>query len=98
MPYVLAFNRAGDRGEDRAARRLSAALPPSFDGVPARGPRAAQRSSTCRTRWPDFKVDGAKRDLIGDMAIVDPTAGGNPVKLTKEAALQLFQKALSGEV
>ena len=32
------------------------------------------------------------------MAIVDPTAGSNPVKLTKEAALQLFQKALSGEV
>ena len=30
----------------------------------------------------DFKVDGAQRDKIGDMAIVDPTAGGNPVELT----------------
>jgi hypothetical protein len=32
------------------------------------------------------------------MAIVDPTAGGNPVKLTKKAALGLLEAALAGEV
>ena len=41
-----------------------------------------------------LKVDGARRELIADMAIVDPTAGGNPVPLTKEGALQIFDMAL----
>jgi hypothetical protein len=27
---------------------------------------------------------------MSEMAIVDPTAGGNPVKLTREAADQLY--------
>ena len=46
----------------------------------------------------DFNVDDSKRDLIGEMAIVDPTAGGNPVKLTKELALQIFDRAMMGRV
>jgi hypothetical protein len=41
-------------------------------------------------------VTGEKRDLIGDMAIVDPTAGGNPVELTKAQALEIFSRALNG--
>ncbi|MEP0453956.1 MAG: alcohol dehydrogenase, partial [Roseibium sp.] len=45
-----------------------------------------------------LNVGDEKRDLIAEMAIVDPTAGGNPVKLTKEGALEIFDKALSGEV
>jgi hypothetical protein len=32
------------------------------------------------------------------MAVVDPTAGGNPVKLTKKAALSLLENSLSGTV
>jgi hypothetical protein len=28
------------------------------------------------------------------MAIVDPTAGGNPVELTKQAALALLEKSM----
>ena len=45
-----------------------------------------------------INVDGEKRELIAEMAVVDPTAGGNPVELTKEGALEIFDKALSGEV
>ena len=44
----------------------------------------------------DFKVDDRQRDLIGDMAIVDPTAGGNPIELTKARALEIFDRALEG--
>ena len=36
------------------------------------------------------------RALIADMAVVDPTAGGNPVKLTKKGALALLENALAG--
>jgi alcohol dehydrogenase len=38
----------------------------------------------------------AKADLIAEMAVVDPTAGGNPVPLTKEGARQIFDAALRG--
>jgi alcohol dehydrogenase len=47
---------------------------------------------------PEFKVDGTRRELIGDMAIVDPTAGGNPVQLTRELALEIFDRAMAGRV
>ena len=32
------------------------------------------------------------------MAIVDPTAGSNPVKLTKEGALKIFENAMKGKL
>ena len=32
------------------------------------------------------------------MAIVDPTAGGNPVKLTREGALKIFDMAMGGSI
>ena len=41
-----------------------------------------------------LKVDGARRELIADMAIVDPTAGGNPVELTLEAAKKLYEESI----
>jgi alcohol dehydrogenase len=45
-----------------------------------------------------LKVDGAKEALIAEMAIVDPTAGGNPVTLDLAGARKIFRAALSGEV
>ena len=44
----------------------------------------------------DLGVDEARRDDIAAMAIVDPTASGNPVELTVEAAGTIFDMALSG--
>jgi alcohol dehydrogenase len=32
------------------------------------------------------------------MAVVDPTAGGNPIPLTKEGSRKLFEAALSGNL
>jgi len=43
-------------------------------------------------------MDAARKGLIADMAIVDPTAGGNPVKLTRDAALRLLDQAISGKI
>ena len=45
-----------------------------------------------------LKVDASRRDEIAEMAIVDPTAGSNPVKLTKEGALQIFDMAMAGKL
>jgi hypothetical protein len=43
-------------------------------------------------------MDAARRSLIADMAVVDPTAGGNPVELTREAALAILDSAIAGRV
>ena len=40
-------------------------------------------------------MDDDAQGLIADMAIVDPTAGGNPVELTKKAALELLEDSRS---
>ena len=46
----------------------------------------------------DFAMDKKQKGHIADMAIVDPTAGGNPIKLTKKAALQMLDAAIDGTV
>ena len=38
----------------------------------------------------------ARIDEIADRAIVDPTAGGNPIPLTAEGAKAIFRAALKG--
>jgi hypothetical protein len=43
-------------------------------------------------------VDGARFDTIVEMSLVDPTAGGNPIPLTKEGSRKLFDAALKGDV
>ena len=46
----------------------------------------------------DRPLDKAARGRIAEMAVVDPTAGGNPVKLTRKAALTLLERAIAGEL
>jgi len=43
-------------------------------------------------------VDGSRAETIAEMAVVDPTAGGNPVPLTKGGSRRLFDAALKGDV
>jgi alcohol dehydrogenase class IV len=45
-----------------------------------------------------LKVDGSRLDIIVAMSLEDPTAGGNPVPLTKGGSRKLFEAALSGDV
>jgi alcohol dehydrogenase class IV len=46
----------------------------------------------------ELGVNDDQAGLIADMAIVDPTASGNPVQLTREVALGIFTAALSGRL
>jgi len=96
MPYVLAANQSAIEAKiGRLAAYLG--LAPNFEAF-----QHAVLALRARLDVPhalkDFGVDTAKRDLIGEMAIVDPTAGGNPVTLTKELALQIFDLAMVGRV
>lgn len=98
MPYVLAFNR--DAVEQRVARLAAyCGIDGGFDGF-ARAVIELRKELKVPTGLKglikDLDMDATRKGLIADMAIVDPTAGGNPVKLTREAALGLLEEALAG--
>ena len=98
MPYVLAFNRPAIEARiARAAAYLGIAG--GFDGF-AKAVLDLRATLKVPHTLPEL-IEGfapyeARKDLIAEMAIVDPTAGGNPVKLTKGAALALLDNATTG--
>jgi alcohol dehydrogenase class IV len=94
MPYVLAANR--DAIEARLGRLAAyCGLPPTFEAF-LHAILALREKLDVPHTLREFGVGDEKRELIGDMAIVDPTAGGNPRKLTRELALEIFDRALEG--
>jgi alcohol dehydrogenase class IV len=100
MPYVLAFNR--DAIEDKIARLAAyCGIKGGFDGF-ARAVMKLRKELKVPHALPGLikglEMDRKRKTLIADMAVVDPTAGGNPVKLTKKAALSLLENSLSGTV
>lgn len=100
MPYVLAFNR--DAIEARIARLAAyIGVKGGFDGF-AKAILKLRKELKVPHALPGLikglEMDKKRKMLIADMAVVDPTAGGNPVKLTKKAALALLDNALEGTV
>jgi alcohol dehydrogenase class IV len=96
MPYVLVFNRPVIEAKiERLAGFLE--IPGGFDGF-----LAAVLDLRKKTGVPHdlggLKVDGSRVDTIVEMSLVDPTAGGNPVPLTKEGSRKIFNAALKGDV
>jgi alcohol dehydrogenase len=95
-PYVLAFNRPAIEAKiARAAAYLG--ITGGFDGFLEAVLRLREEIGVPHT-LSGLKVDGSKRELIAEMAIVDPTAGGNPVKLTKDGALRIFDMAMAADL
>lgn len=96
MPYVLTVNhKAIETRIGRLAGYLG--LPPSFEAFQHAILALRDRLDVPHT-LKDFGVDDARRDEIADKAVVDPTAGGNPVELTREVALEIFDRAMAGRV
>ncbi|WP_196258118.1 iron-containing alcohol dehydrogenase [Pelagibacterium limicola] len=94
MPYVLAANR---RAIEERIVRLAAylGLEASFDAF-MKAVLDLRAALDVPHTLPEFGVDSGRRDEIADKAIVDPTAGGNPVALTRELALDIFDRAMAG--
>ncbi len=94
MPYVLTFNRAAVA--DRVARLAAyCGLEPSFDGF-LQWVLELRRVIGVPHTIKELGVDQALADRVADMAIVDPTAGGNPVTLTRDGARAIFEAAYEG--
>ncbi|PWJ86158.1 alcohol dehydrogenase class IV [Pseudaminobacter salicylatoxidans] len=98
MPYVLAFNR--DAIEDRIARLTGyLGMKGGFDGFSRAVLKLRKELKVPHTLPGLIKgldMDKKRKTLIADMAVVDPTAGGNPVKLTRKSALMLLDNAIEG--
>jgi len=97
MPYVMVFNRpAIEEPMQRLARYLD--LPDSsFDGV-------LQWILQLRTDLEipqtikDIGVDDSRFDQLAAMAVVDPTASGNPLELSEQDCRQLYEDSYSGSL
>ncbi|MFN9780089.1 MAG: iron-containing alcohol dehydrogenase [Alphaproteobacteria bacterium] len=94
MPYVLVFNR---KAIEARIVRLAAylGLSASFDAFLAHVLELRRASGIPHTLG-GLNVGREKIDQIVAMAIVDPTAGGNPVPLDVAGARLIFENALAG--
>jgi alcohol dehydrogenase class IV len=96
MPYVLRFNRSAiEEKMNRLAAYLG--IGGGFDGFIGAVVKLREETGVPHT-LAGLKVDDARFDELAEMAILDPTAASNPVKLTKEGALKLFENAMTGNV
>ena len=96
MPYVLVFNRSAIEPKIvRLAGYLG--IGGGFDGF-LQAVLDLRKATGVPHGLTGLKVDGSKVETIVEMAIVDPTAGGNPIPLTKEGSRKLFEAALKGDV
>jgi alcohol dehydrogenase len=96
-PYVLAFNRPAI--EPKIAR-LAAFLElerPDFEGLLAWLLALREQIGIPHTLG-GLGIDAARAGEIASMAVVDPTAAGNPVPLSHEAAETIFRAALDGRL
>jgi alcohol dehydrogenase len=94
MPYVLAFNRTAVA--DKVAKLAAyCGLEPNFDGF-LQWILELRRVVGVPHTIKELGVDQALADRVADMAIVDPTAGGNPVTLTRDGARAIFEAAYEG--
>ena len=95
MPYVLAFNRdAISHKIKRLAGYLGIA--DGFDGF-ITSVLALRAAIGVPDTLADFGLDASERQKIAEMAVIDPTAGGNPVALTVDGALAIFDSAMIGD-
>ena len=94
MPAVLRFNRAAVEDKlARAAAYLGLGDRNGFDAF-YDWAVALRAELGIPDRLGQMGVDTDRVPQMSEMAIVDPTAGGNAVKLTREAAEQLYAECI----
>jgi alcohol dehydrogenase class IV len=92
MPMVLDFNRA--EIEDRITRAAAyLGIAGGFDGFKARI-LALRTELSIPENLTAMGVDPARLDELTDMALEDPSCGGNPVEMTRENTRALFEACM----
>ncbi|GLQ73586.1 iron-containing alcohol dehydrogenase [Vibrio penaeicida] len=96
MPYVLEANR--DKIEDKMlvlARSLSLQSP-SFDAV-LEWVLGMRKTLNIPHTLAEIGLDGSDAKRIGELAVLDAAAGGNPILFNAEEYSNLFMHALTGQ-
>jgi alcohol dehydrogenase class IV len=96
MPYVLLANERAIASQlAEAARYLD--LPPSYTGFVdwVLGLRAQLQIPN---RLSEIGIDGEQAERIGQMAVEDPSAGGNPIQFSADEYSAIFQQAVAGDL
>ena len=97
LPYVLNFNRpAIAERMDRLSGWLGLAQP-GLDGFIAEMIRLRNYLGIAHT-IAELGVPDDRFDELAAMAVVDPTAGGNPIELTEDICKRLFEDAHQGRL
>ena len=97
MPYVLIRNK--EAIEDRIAR-LAAYMglaEASFDGFLG-WVLDIRKQLNIPNDLGALNIDDKKAELIGKMAVEDPSSGGNPIKLTADEYTEVFLNAVKGDL
>ena len=93
MPAVLDFNRPAI--EDRIARAAAyLGIAGGFDGFHARVLDLRAELGIPRN-LAEMGVETARLDELTEMALEDPSCGGNPVEMTRENTRALFEAAMA---
>ncbi|OUR80160.1 alcohol dehydrogenase [Alphaproteobacteria bacterium 46_93_T64] len=97
MPYVLIRNRS--EIEERIARLASymGLEDASFDGF-LNWVLDLRKQLNIPNDLGALNIDDEKADLVGRMAVEDPSSGGNPISLTAEEYTEVFLKAVKGDL
>jgi alcohol dehydrogenase class IV len=97
MPYVMAFNRAAITDKmERLARYLG--LPKASYAAVLDWILALRREIGIPHTAADLGVEEDRLGELAEMAAVDPTAGGNPVKAGPAEMRRMYEAALVGRV
>ena len=92
MPMVLDFNRSAI--EDRITRAAAyLGIAGGFDGFRARIISLRSELSIPET-LSEMGVEASRLDELTEMALEDPSCGGNPIEMTRENTRALFEACL----
>jgi alcohol dehydrogenase class IV len=97
MPYVLQFNRAAIAERIERLSRYLGLANPGFDGFMA-WVLALRTELSIPHTFAGLGVKAEHLDLFSEMAAVDPTAGGNPVKAGVPEMRAMYEAGLAGRL
>jgi hypothetical protein len=92
MPMVLDFNRHAIEDKIEAAARYLA-IRGGFDGF-REAVMGLRETLGIPANLTEIGVDAARLDELTDMALEDPSCGGNPIEMTKENTRKLFEDCM----
>jgi alcohol dehydrogenase class IV len=97
MPYVLKANRAEiEKRIDRLTHYMGLDVT-GFNGFMAWVLQLRDQLGIPHTLT-EIGIDAAQAEIVGKMAVDDPSAGGNPISFNAEQYQQIFVNAVNGDL